>query len=159
MLRGRECIIPDISRTFHFGKSGVNMNPYFHQILFAAHLLNNKTGVTYDTSKMTKDEYEKEMHRMISSAEVLDHTKNPCKDKDFIPDTKNHTYVLYIKDFETWIKISECFKIWYLDVRGLHKGMIRLWMKENKLFVVGSSSPYFAYKPVNVIPIFIPKKS
>ena len=25
----RECIIPDISRTYHFGASGLNMNPYF----------------------------------------------------------------------------------------------------------------------------------
>ena len=25
----RECIIPDISRTYHFGSTGLNMNPYF----------------------------------------------------------------------------------------------------------------------------------
>ena len=27
--KGRECIIPDVSRTYHFGASGLNMNPYF----------------------------------------------------------------------------------------------------------------------------------
>ena len=24
--RGRECLIPDVSRTYHFGSSGLNMN-------------------------------------------------------------------------------------------------------------------------------------
>merc|ERR1719429_29380 len=28
--RGRECLIPDVSRTYHFGSSGLNMNTYFH---------------------------------------------------------------------------------------------------------------------------------
>lgn len=27
--RGRECVIPDVSRTYHFGSQGINMNPYF----------------------------------------------------------------------------------------------------------------------------------
>ena len=25
----RECVIPDVSRTYHFGTTGVNMNPDF----------------------------------------------------------------------------------------------------------------------------------
>jgi hypothetical protein len=29
--RGRECIIPDVSRTFHFGRRGLNVNnDYFY---------------------------------------------------------------------------------------------------------------------------------
>ena len=28
--RGRECIIPDVSRSYHFGIVGLNMNGYFH---------------------------------------------------------------------------------------------------------------------------------
>ncbi|XP_064137975.1 protein O-linked-mannose beta-1,2-N-acetylglucosaminyltransferase 1 isoform X3 [Loxodonta africana] len=31
--RGRECIIPDISRSYHFGIVGLNMNGYFHPTL------------------------------------------------------------------------------------------------------------------------------
>lgn len=27
--QGRECVIPDVSRTYHFGSKGVNMNSYF----------------------------------------------------------------------------------------------------------------------------------
>lgn len=28
--KGRECIIPDVSRSYHFGIIGLNMNGYFH---------------------------------------------------------------------------------------------------------------------------------
>lgn len=28
--RGRECVIPDVSRSYHFGIVGLNMNGYFH---------------------------------------------------------------------------------------------------------------------------------
>lgn len=42
----RECIIPDISRTFHFGVSGNTMNPYFHDRYFKNHVINRQTDVT-----------------------------------------------------------------------------------------------------------------
>lgn len=34
--RGRECIVPDVSRTFHFGAQGVNMNYFFHKVRIGA---------------------------------------------------------------------------------------------------------------------------
>ena len=63
--KGRECIIPDISRTYHFGMKGLNMNPYFQDIYFSKHALNRVTGVKFDISKVQKDNYEKEVHNMI----------------------------------------------------------------------------------------------
>lgn len=35
--KDRECIIPDISRTYHFGSKGINMNPYFQEVYFKKH--------------------------------------------------------------------------------------------------------------------------
>jgi len=44
--KGRECVIPDVSRTFHFGASGLNMNPYFHEHYFKKHSINTVPSVT-----------------------------------------------------------------------------------------------------------------
>lgn len=161
--KGRECIVPDISRTYHFGAKGLNMNSFFQDAYFTKHALNTKTGIKFDVNKVRKDVYDEDMHKMIKEAEVLDHSKNPCSHDDFIPETKGHTYVFYIKqersgDYETWINVARCFKLWDLDVRGFHKQMWRFWIKENRIFVVGTSSPYVIYKPEHVTPIFIPKK-
>ena len=38
--KGRECIIPDVSRSYHFGSSGLNMNSYFHDVYFSKHSFN-----------------------------------------------------------------------------------------------------------------------
>ena len=161
--KGRECIIPDVSRTYHFGAKGLNMNTYFQDIYFTKKALNRQTGIKFDVDKIIKDGYEKHVHQLIKESEVLDHSKNPCSDEGFVPKTKGHKYVFYIKyehktDYDTWYNVARCFKLWDLDVRGLHNGMWRFWIKENMIFVVGTLSPYYIYKPKDVIPIFMAKK-
>ena len=63
--KGRECIIPDISRTYHFGMKGLNVNPFFQKSHFNKHALNKETGIHFNITKVYKDNYEKEMHELI----------------------------------------------------------------------------------------------
>uniref|UniRef100_A0AAZ3RCW1 Protein O-linked-mannose beta-1,2-N-acetylglucosaminyltransferase n=1 Tax=Oncorhynchus tshawytscha TaxID=74940 RepID=A0AAZ3RCW1_ONCTS len=143
--KGRECIIPDVSRSYHFGIIGLNMNGYFH--------LKNVDG-------LKKDAYELEIQNLLKEADVLDHSKNPCEDL-FIPDTEGKTYVMYIKmeletDTSTWTELAKCLHVWDLDVRGYHNGMWRLFRKRNHVLVVAVPiSPYSVKKPVNVTPIHL----
>ena len=102
---------------------------------------------------------------VFSQAETLDHNKTPCSNpQDFIPDTEGKLFVFYIKmmhsaDFETWMNIASCFHMWDLDARGFHKSMWRFWIKKNHILVIGCpSSEYCSHKPVNLEPIYIPKK-
>lgn len=39
--RGRECVIPDVPRAYHFGASGLNMNSFFQDTYFRKRALNN----------------------------------------------------------------------------------------------------------------------
>lgn len=43
--KGRECIIPDVSRTYHFGSSGLNMNSFFQDSYFKKHSMNTLSYV------------------------------------------------------------------------------------------------------------------
>lgn len=159
--QGRECIIPDVSRSYHFGIVGLNMNGYFHEAYFKKHKFNTVPGVQLrNVDSLKKEAYEVEIHRLLSEAEVLDHTKNPCEDS-FLPDTEGHTYVTFIRmekedDFTTWTQLAKCLHIWDLDVRGNHRGLWRLFRKKNHFLVVGvPASPYSVKKPPSVIPIFL----
>ncbi|XP_012289992.1 protein O-linked-mannose beta-1,2-N-acetylglucosaminyltransferase 1 isoform X3 [Aotus nancymaae] len=159
--RGRECIIPDVSRSYHFGIVGLNMNGYFHEAYFKKHKFNTVPGVQLrNVDSLKKEAYEVEIHRLLSEAEVLDHSKNPCEDS-FLPDTEGHTYVAFIRmekddDFTTWTQLAKCFHIWDLDVRGNHRGLWRLFRKKNHFLVVGvPASPYSVKKPPSVTPIFL----
>ncbi|KAH0618660.1 hypothetical protein JD844_018058 [Phrynosoma platyrhinos] len=144
--KGRECLIPDVSRSYHFGIVGLNMNGYFHEAYFKKHKFNTVPNV--------------QLKNVESEAEVLDHSKNPCEDS-FIPDTEGKIYVMYIKmeqeaDFTTWTQLAKCLHIWDLDVRGNHKGLWRLFRKKNHFLVVGvPASPYSFKKPSSVIPVYL----
>ncbi|XP_071402243.1 protein O-linked-mannose beta-1,2-N-acetylglucosaminyltransferase 1 [Centroberyx affinis] len=159
--KGRECIIPDVSRSYHFGIIGLNMNGYFHEVYFKKHKFNTVPNVQLkNIDSLKKDAYEVEIQNLLKEAEVLDHTKNPCEDS-FLPDSEGKTYVMYIKmesetDASTWTELAKCLHVWDLDVRGYHRGLWRLFRKRNHVLVVAVPiSPYSVKKPANVTPIHL----
>ena len=66
--KGRECVIPDVSRTFHFGAKGLNINPYMQKLYFTERAFNTKTNVTFITNLLYASNYEKEITRLIRYA-------------------------------------------------------------------------------------------
>nr|XP_046247523.1 protein O-linked-mannose beta-1,2-N-acetylglucosaminyltransferase 1 [Scatophagus argus]XP_046247524.1 protein O-linked-mannose beta-1,2-N-acetylglucosaminyltransferase 1 [Scatophagus argus] len=159
--KDRECVIPDVSRSYHFGIIGLNMNGYFHEVYFKKHKFNTVPNVQLrSVDSLKKDSYEVEIQNLLKEAEVLDHTKNPCEDS-FLPDSEGKTYVMFIKmesetDISTWTELAKCLHVWDLDVRGYHRGLWRLFRKRNHVLVVAVPiSPYSVKKPVSVIPIHL----
>ncbi|CAL4093564.1 unnamed protein product [Meganyctiphanes norvegica] len=162
--RGRECIVPDVSRTYHFGSSGLNMNSYFQDTYFKKHSFNTLQYVEMkDIDSMKKDAYEEQVTGLLRRGTVLDHSADPCSE-DFVPDTLGHAYILFIKmehhkDYTTWLQLAKCWRIWDLDGRGYHHGMWRLHMKDNLLLVIGVPySQYSKYKPKELQPLYIASK-
>ncbi|XP_055364345.1 protein O-linked-mannose beta-1,2-N-acetylglucosaminyltransferase 1 isoform X2 [Betta splendens] len=146
--KGRECIIPDVSRSYHFGIIGLNMNGYFHEVYFKKHRFNTVPNVQLKhVESLKKDSYEVEIQNLLKEAEVLDHSKNPCEDS-FVPDSEGKVYVMFIRmetetDTSTWTELGKCLHVWDLDVRGYHKGLWRLFRKRNHVLVVAVPiSPY-----------------
>ncbi|XP_038152001.1 protein O-linked-mannose beta-1,2-N-acetylglucosaminyltransferase 1 [Cyprinodon tularosa] len=159
--KGRECIIPDVSRSYHFGIIGLNMNGYFHEVYFKKHKFNTIPNVQLrNVESLRKDAYEVEIQKLLREAELLDHSKNPCEDS-FVPDTEGKTYVMFIKmeselDTSTWTELAKCLHVWDLDVRGYHQGLWRLFRKRNHILVVAVPiSPYSVKKPAAIAPIHL----
>lgn len=162
--KGRECIIPDISRTYHFGGKGLNVGGAMQALYFEKHTLNTEPHVKLDVEKMYKDNYEKEIEHLLSKATILDVSQISClKIKDLIPDTQDGLFVFYIRmdaiaDFITWKHLATCLRMWDLDARGFHNGMWRFWLKKNHVIVVGCpASKYCTHKPENLQPLYIPE--
>lgn len=159
--KGRECVIPDVSRTYHFGASGLNMNSYFQDVYFKKHSFNTQPYVQLrDVDSVKKKHYEELIVNMIKSGNILDHSKSPCEE-NFIPEKKGDINVMFIKmdepkDFVTWLQVAKCFKIWDLDARGYHKSMWRMHMKGSEMLIIGvPNSEYSIYKPANITPIYL----
>lgn len=165
IIKGRECIIPDISRTYHFGAKGLNVGSFMQNVYFKHHALNKETNVKLNAEMMYKDNYEREIFRLIGEAKLLNHSKNPCANlKDFVPDTAGQTYLFYLRmdnprDYTTWSNIARCFQMWDLDPRGFHRSTWRFWIKKNHILAVGCpASVYCMKKPKNLNPIYLPNK-
>jgi beta-1,2-N-acetylglucosaminyltransferase len=148
--RGRECVVPDISRTFHFGSNGLNVNSALHERYFRRHAINRQPMVKLvDVSSLQQQAYEQQIHKLLQSARVLDHSRSPC-DTDFIGDSlpEDSVLVLYIRctgsrDFAAWLHIARCLNLWDIDARGQHRFLWRLAIKRRQLLVVGvPQSPY-----------------
>ncbi|XP_062594175.1 protein O-linked-mannose beta-1,2-N-acetylglucosaminyltransferase 1-like [Saccostrea cucullata] len=161
MRKGRECIIPDISRTYHFGSKGLNMNPYFQEVYFKKHsILNESNVILKDLDRMTSEKYEDLINEILKTAKVVDHSKDPC-DSSLIPKNQDTVHVLYIQmqhptDFTTWKQLAKCYHLWDLDVRGYHKSMWRLYLNGTPVIMVGvPNSPYHTHKPSNVTPFVL----
>ncbi|XP_028300917.1 protein O-linked-mannose beta-1,2-N-acetylglucosaminyltransferase 1 isoform X1 [Gouania willdenowi] len=159
--KGRECIIPDVSRSYHFGIIGLNMNGYFHEVYFKKHKFNTVPNVQLrNVDSLKRDAYEAQIQNLLREAEVLDHSKNPCEDS-FVPDSEGKSYVMFIRmetetDTSTWTELAKCLHVWDLDVRGNHKGLWRLFRRKNHILVVAVPiSPYSGRKPVGVTPIHL----
>ncbi|KAK3092046.1 hypothetical protein FSP39_024700 [Pinctada imbricata] len=85
----RECIIPDVSRTYHFGSKGLNMNPYFQEAYFQKHSMLKQPNVKLKgLEHMKKNEYEEHIKSLIQNGKVLDHTLDPCGE-NYIPKDKS----------------------------------------------------------------------
>ena len=160
--RGRECVVPEISRTYHFGSSGLNMNSYFHDIYFTKHSFNTERDVELaNVDSVKKEEYEHRLEEEMRGAEVLNkrnNTVSPCSE-DFYSGTKGKAGLLFIKmehskDFTSWLALAKCLRIWDLDARGFHRGMWRLHLAGRPLFVIGAPhSPYSVHMPQGLVPL------
>jgi len=164
--KGRECLVPDVSRTYHFGSKGLNMNPYFQEVYFKKRVMNTMPHVVLDVDKLVKGQYEIRMKALLSIAVPLDHSKNPCVvSLDHFISTfhaktsQPRTLFISMKnanDFNTWKSIAKCLKIWDLDVRGVHQCSWRLYVKGAPLLIVGvPASPYSIFMEPNIKPLFI----
>lgn len=72
----RECLMPDMPRTFHFGRHGLNVNnDYFYNAYFKRHALNRDAHARlHDPSRLLLAPYEEDVEALLARAVLLDHS-------------------------------------------------------------------------------------
>eukprot|EP00048_Salpingoeca_helianthica_P003356 m.66726 g.66726 ORF g.66726 m.66726 type:complete len:635 (-) comp12658_c0_seq1:141-2045(-) len=155
-IRGtRESIIPDVPRTFHAGKVGLNVNPHFFNLYFKNHALNNESNtVLRNMSEMLPENYHNDIVKTLTSAEQTHLTGNNeslCAAVE-VPRHLSPTVAKVVRfyqakedDMSVLQKLCTCMKIWDLGVRGVFRGVLRLTLEGHQMLLVGSLSPYAAF--------------
>lgn len=146
----RVSIIPDISRTFHFGETGVNMNPNWHDAYYLRKKLYNHNnpkklidwhseGNPPGISRLSKQIYEEELTNQIkNSLKMVEY--DICHEENFMnPVDSTRSYVIKVSEQTSKkdaLKYLKCLKLWDLDFRGLYQGVLRIYYKKVPLIVV-----------------------
>ncbi|XP_063861843.1 protein O-linked-mannose beta-1,2-N-acetylglucosaminyltransferase 1-like isoform X2 [Scylla paramamosain] len=165
--QGRECLVPEVSRTFHFGAKGAHLTDYFQANFYVHTSFNTLSHVTLaNLDKLSPAAYEQHLKELLLGGVHLDGgAVNPCN-KTLLPRNSSTVHVLWIKmnevsDDYTYMGVVSCLRLWNLDLRAHHKLLWRLRWKGTPLLMVGwPASPFSVLKPqgTHVLMRYDPKK-
>jgi len=164
--KGRDCIIPSVSRTYHFGEVGVNVGPDMQRLYFRNHAVHKTSQVTQfapidNYEKVAFDAY---LTQRIQHAIVIDgELSNPCDElntqsnANFGPGQRdsNSTHVLYYHqtsadDVKNWLRIAWCLNIWDLDSRAHYHGVTFIHLKKTPMLLIGDPFSPFSQRPEHI---------
>ncbi|KAF2367928.1 Glycosyl transferase family 13 [Trinorchestia longiramus] len=154
----RECVVPSVSRVFHYGLTGAHVKGIMTHVHFAGHLVTAVPHVALrDVEKLMQQEYERQIYELLQGDQVvfLNSTLSPCH-RYFLPQNVSKTVVVFFKmsqrlDHSSWALIASCLGVWHLDTRGHHRGLIRLGFYNTTLLAIGYPFSDYSYlKPAGV---------
>ncbi|XP_069178594.1 protein O-linked-mannose beta-1,2-N-acetylglucosaminyltransferase 1 [Procambarus clarkii] len=148
---GRECVVPDVSRTFHNGISGTHIKGVLTHAYFTAHPVTATRALRlHHVHRLQLMEYEEDLYRTLEGDNVffLNNIKHPCS-KAYLP--RNFTtgpVVVFLtmtsKDHHNgWKKFASCMGVWGMDHRSHHRGLFRMTFYHTELYIIGY--PYSDY--------------
>ncbi|ROT74633.1 putative protein O-linked-mannose beta-1,2-N-acetylglucosaminyltransferase 1 isoform X4 [Penaeus vannamei] len=164
LRRGRECIIPEVSRSFHFAHEGSHISQLSVRRYFSNKNLNkDPEALVEGVDLLHQDKYEATLVSMLERAKFLRlPEETPCQ-RDFfrkISVRENDVLVLFfqldgdIKVFrnnDVWATLAHCLNIFGIESREGHQGLYRLrYGPAHFLLVAHPASPYSHYKPEEV---------
>ncbi|XP_069947627.1 protein O-linked-mannose beta-1,2-N-acetylglucosaminyltransferase 1-like [Cherax quadricarinatus] len=155
--KGRECIVPEVSRTFHFGLTGAHLTAYFQANYYDNIAFNTRPHVTLkDLHRLGPDAYDALLKELLTVGTHLDGAvTNPCS-RNLLPRNSSTHHILWMKmnelyDDYTFKGVMGCLLLWDLDVRAHHKLLWRLRWHGTPLILVGwPASPFSLLKPKEV---------
>ena len=136
--KDRDCIRPEISRTYTFGKEGSSMGQFYDKYL--ANIKLNKEKVNWgskDLSFLNKDTYDKEFDKEIDSCTEISEIQD-------IDSYQNKKLLLYYADQNSFTHMADRLEIMSDHKAGVprtgystrrHKDCVTFWKNSNQIFM------------------------
>ena len=151
--RGRECVVPEVPRTFHNGNVGTFMDQALHDRYFADIALNTDGAVGWPPAEwpalvadaVAPAAYEARLRAALGAAAPLRANRDgllPLGDDGGANGTAARALWYSQKPRDTTAKlfdaIAEFVGIWHEMRRGAHKGVHELWCGGRRLYLVNT---------------------
>nr|XP_045582810.1 protein O-linked-mannose beta-1,2-N-acetylglucosaminyltransferase 1-like isoform X2 [Procambarus clarkii] len=152
VLGGRECVVPDVSRTFHIGLMGSHAAGLLHTAFFANKPIPAQAHFPLQgVHRLTEMEYEEDIYQVLEGDPYVLHSRiHPCH-PDYLPrNLTDRPVVVFIEmsapgDYYAWQVLARCLGLWDLDTRAHHRGLFRFYFYETEVLVVGFPFSDYSY--------------
>ncbi|RXG52349.1 Protein O-linked-mannose beta-1,2-N-acetylglucosaminyltransferase 1 [Armadillidium vulgare] len=123
----RECLVPEISRSFHLGESGVHIRGQMTLAHMMGHLSTGKKDITIENiDRLTQKEYEEDIYQTLESDNVV-----------FEKTMVVFFWMESTQDSSGWYRLSSCLGIFNMDTRNNHRGLFRFYFYNTRIFAIG----------------------
>ncbi|XP_078309780.1 protein O-linked-mannose beta-1,2-N-acetylglucosaminyltransferase 1-like isoform X2 [Crassostrea virginica] len=157
-----EMLVPDVSRVFRLPyQSASDADSYLENLFYQPRLTISEYGLALkniDTLKSAA--YETELKNSIKACKPFPLKElQKCASKTEVIElsSKGSSFVIYFADKDkprtVFHKLCKCFGLYSASgkpLKGLHKGSLRFIFKENTIFLIPSTSPYFEIKAADI---------
>ncbi|XP_071529625.1 protein O-linked-mannose beta-1,2-N-acetylglucosaminyltransferase 1-like [Panulirus ornatus] len=143
--RGRELIIPEVSRTAHAGLTGAHFSGLLTKKRFFNKPLSSDALTVLNLTTVNKKVYESEIKVLLAQAEPLNITD---LDNYTIPARPGAVYAVCVRmrnpeDAASFRILAKALRVWDQDLRDHHYGLWRLPYYQAIILVIGT--PYSKY--------------
>lgn len=156
VILGRESIVPDIPRTYHFGWLGGHVYSGAQFEYYSDKAFNTQADVQLqNVTSLLFSNYRETVINIPSNARLPDMNIYFRTCLDIFPETNNITererpYILTFSmkhafDISGIHNLLTCLGVWDMDVRGEHRGIWRLFINKNPVVLIGIPYSYYSH--------------
>ncbi|KAJ8046396.1 Protein O-linked-mannose beta-1,2-N-acetylglucosaminyltransferase 1 [Holothuria leucospilota] len=162
LMRGRETVVPDLSRVKRHLPPGFTMETPFMRGYLKDRVSSNDSSIEpRETYKLTYEQYEKEIKFLIGRSRLFDTSiLKSCLEEGTRLTTglsfdKSAIYAVYFQqisptDVSVLVKLASCFGLFISDeipFRSWHDSVVRFTSHKSQFILIGSKSKHFGMKP------------
>ncbi|KAK4291429.1 hypothetical protein Pmani_035741, partial [Petrolisthes manimaculis] len=152
VLGGRECVVPDVTRTFHIGLSGSHAAGLLHTAFFALKPLPATPNIPLlGVDRMLLSVFEEDLYGVLEDEVWYLHPSvHPCHSQYLSRTVKDRPVVIFVEmnssyDYYAWKILARCLGVWDLDTRGHHRGLFRFYFYDTEVIVIGYPFSDYSY--------------
>ena len=155
--KGRECLFPEVSRDFHIGEHGINMDAqHYKRYNGKVRLNDDPEAAVMEPSELVLASYEASLAEMLERGTIAPSLYSLDIPVLYQKGCRTPTIVYYaaglsdaganqggrILATSPWKPLSNFFGLWHEPWRGIHAGMHRFHYKGRCILLVDASSAY-----------------
>lgn len=157
-----EMLVPDVSRVFRLPyQSASDDDSYLENLFYQPRLTITEYGAKIkNVNSLKSSSYEDELKKEIKASKpfpLKELEKCSSKTETVELPSKGSTFTIYFSDKDkertVFHKLCKCFELYSAagkPLKGLHKDSLRFYYKENTIFLIASTSPYFEIRSEDI---------